>query len=103
VAGKPRWSRIFFTTAGSERNARTTIGTVCAAVEHLGHASASTCITRRSNCAQGIRRRGPLDDRPLGPFAPVSPGSCTSADPEVSISGARREGGGGGNNRRILL
>ena len=92
VVGNPRCLRIFPTTSGSERNARTTMGTVCAAVphgghgEHLGHASASTCITRRSNCAQGIRRRDRPDGGPLEPFAPVSPGPCTSADADVAMS-----------------
>jgi hypothetical protein len=109
VVGNPKCLRIFPTTSGSERSARTTMGTVCAAVprrghgEHLGHASASTCITRRSKCAQGIRRRDRPDGGPLEPIAPVSLGSCTSADTEVSMSEACRDGGGGGNNLRALL
>jgi hypothetical protein len=106
VAGKPRWLRILLTTAGSERNARTTMGTVCAAVEHLGHARPSTCSTRRRSCSQeDLRRRGP--DGSADPLA-LSPCSCTSAEAAVStgpppgMSGACRDGGGGGNNLRAL-
>ena len=107
VTGKPRWLRILLTTAGSERNARTTIGTVRAAVEHLGHASPSTCNTRRRSCSQeNLRRRGPGGS--ADPLA-LSPCSCTSAEAAVSkapppeTSGACRDGGGGNNNLRALL
>jgi hypothetical protein len=35
------------TTSGSERNAKTTMGTLCSRVEQRGQASASTERTRR--------------------------------------------------------
>lgn len=50
AAGRPRWTRIFRTTARSERKARTTIG-----VQHREQARASTSRTRRSKEAQGTR------------------------------------------------
>ena len=66
VVGNPKCLRIVPTTSGSERSASTIIGTVRAAVphgghgEHLGHASPSTCNTRRRSCSQeNLRRRGP--------------------------------------------
>jgi len=42
TVGNPRWCRIFPTTAGSERNASTTMGTVRVGLEQRGQAKAST-------------------------------------------------------------
>jgi hypothetical protein len=107
VVGNPKCLRIFPTTSGSERSASTIIGTVCAAVEHLGHARPFTHSTRRRSCSQeNLRRCGPGGS--ANPPAP-SPCSCTSAEAAVSdgsppeMSGACRDGGGGGNNLRALL
>ena len=101
VVGRPRCRRIFPTTSGSERNARTTRGTVWLREEHLGHARPSTWSTRRSNWAQESLRRGAVDGDPLDPLAPVSAGFSSSG--EMVISSACREGGGGGSRLRNLL
>lgn len=66
VVGKPRCLSILTTTSGSVRKAETTMGTGWPGKEHLGQASELTWSTRRSNCAQGVRRRDLPEGRASG-------------------------------------
>jgi len=55
AVGRARRDRIFGTTAGSVRNARTNPGTDRSGVARRGQARASTKSTRRKSRAQGVR------------------------------------------------